>query len=130
MNCSEMCSLYCRGKDVGISCNPKTGECSAGCDGGFIGPKCESGIPIEAPNTEEKQFYWLLVGFFASCITMTIFIIVLCKKMQGTDNTGERRRRGPKVIIKQEEEDFGGNDDGCDNDDDEDNDDDDDDNDD
>ncbi|GFR92690.1 hypothetical protein ElyMa_006207000 [Elysia marginata] len=99
MNCSQMCSLYCRGKDVGISCNPKTGECRAGCDGGFIGPKCESGIPTDAPNTEDYQFYWLLVGFFASCIMMTIFIIVLCKKIQGTDETRDRRRRGTKVII-------------------------------
>ncbi|GFR59362.1 multiple epidermal growth factor-like domains 10 [Elysia marginata] len=99
MNCSEMCSLYCRGKDVGISCNPKTGECRAGCDGGFIGPKCESGIPIDAPNTDEYSFYWFLVGFFASCITMTIFIIVFCKKTQDTEETGERRRKGTKVII-------------------------------
>lgn len=41
VNCSQQCSGHCRG---GIPCNHVTGQCDEGCDAGWTGTLCFTGI--------------------------------------------------------------------------------------
>lgn len=58
----QECTLDCGHCKEGRSCSMDTGACPDGCDGGWIGERCDTGISYNIPEKMQQIIYFLFMS--------------------------------------------------------------------